>query len=270
MSRSAAPDDEAVDPQQIVCFDAVYQELRREKRILREEYEAFSQFRRRVHSLDCTDEASMCVEPTVLDRAITDDSVPADSPIREAYAETVRSVSHYEGEYGDTYWESLAAEFGSEVAVALQQSETLTPVLKRRVCDAAKTAQSRRKQLIATIDAEHAAIDEAAATLRAIDEERVAIDSRPLYDCSPQELRRLRDDLTQLQERCQTLAVRRQAGDLEPETVPVRSASPRSVQEYLYQSLSSSYPVLSTLARISDRVERTKRSVEHMRSVVSG
>lgn len=59
--------------------------------------------------------------------------------VRDAYRDTVMSVPHYQDDYGDTLPESLAEEFGHEIATAvmitigsrlLSETSSSTPVTK--------------------------------------------------------------------------------------------------------------------------------------------
>ncbi|UHH25638.1 DUF7260 family protein [Halobacterium noricense] len=239
--------------------------LRRERHILQTEANAFGRFCRRVQSVDADAGAADSVPARSATTTLAARSDHADSTasaaIREAYVETVMDTPHYAAEYGDTYWESVASEFGAELAMVLRQAARVTPLLRDQLLAAGRESKRSRKRLRSDLDDEASALDDAERTLHAVHEDLVAIRSRPFYGCPPHELRQLLADLDALEADCQDLAVRRQAGDLEPKTVHVPSAAARPLNEYLYQSLSSSHPLLSAIGRASDEVVTTARRV---------
>lgn len=249
--------------------------LRRERNILRTEADAFGRFCRRVQSVDADAEstgsapARSAATATLAARTEHADSA-ASAAIREAYVETVMDTPHYAAEYGDSYWESVASEFGAELAMALRQAARVTPLLRDQVLAAARESKTSRKQLLADVGDEADALDAAERTLRAVHEDLVAIRSRPFYGCPLHELRQLLADLDALEADCQDLAVRRQAGDLGPKTVHVPSADDRPLNEYLYQSLSSSHPLLSAVGCVSDDVVTTARRIRRVLAAETG
>lgn len=256
------------------CFGAwipdARRALRRERHILQTEVDAFGRFCRRVQAVDAESTDSLpgrsAAMATLASRTEHADST-ASAAIREAYAETVMDTPHYAAEYADTYWESIASEFGAELAMALRQATRVTSFLKTQLLAAARESKTSRKQLLADLDDEAAALDDAERALCAISEDLVAIRSRPFYACPARELRRLLADLDALEADCQDLAVRRQVGDLEPTTVHVPSADARPLNEYLYQSLASSHPLLSAVGRASDDVVTTARRIRQVLAV---
>jgi hypothetical protein len=248
-------------------------EVRRERRILRAEADAFEAFRSRVRdvdadaeSVDSTGGASTASGALAArtDRA----SRSGSESVREAYVATVMDTAHYSAEYGDNYWESVATEFGDEIATALRQSAAVTPLLKERLLAAARNAESNRWRTLSAFEWEESALEDAAVVLGSVREELVAIRSRPFYGCSDDELRQLRADLRPLEERCQDVAVRRQAGDLEPPSLRPSSAS-GSLNEYLYGSLPSTHPVLNAVGRASDLVAGTSRRIDRVLEAAS-
>ena len=249
--------------------------LRRERRILRTEADAFGRFCRRLDAIDADAAAAESVSArnaagTLAGRGRAERTEsPASAAIRDAYAETVMDAPHYDSEYGDGYWESVASEFGAELAMALRQAARVTPLLRDQLLAAARESKRSRKHLLGDLADEADVLDDAERALCAVREELAAIRSRPFCGCPPRELRRLLADLDALEADCQDLAVRRQAGDLEPGTVNVPGGSATPVNEYLYQSLSSSHPLLSAVGRASDDVVTTARRIRRVLSAHS-
>jgi hypothetical protein len=190
-----------------------------------------------------------------------------DDPVREAYEQTVMNTPHYDDEYGDTYAESVAAEFGPDLAAALAEPRQLTPAVQRQVVAAARDARARRERLLSALAAEREAVTDARAELDAAREALVAVRSRPFYECDRRELGRLAADLDDLEARCSGLAERRQAGDLEPSPASF-SLSDATLPEYVYQQLPVTYPVLDAVGAAADAVAETRRAVERAGAVL--
>ncbi|NIC00763.1 hypothetical protein [Halobacterium sp. R2-5] len=256
----------ADSPRTVDCVHEAREVVERERRILRAELDAFEAFRARLAGIDT-------------DRAGPQSGVPARTAVggvksrehrserstaalvREAYAETVMDTAHYDAEYGESYWEHVAAEFGADLAAALRESAAVSPLLKSRLLAAAREAEVRREQLLGELEREADALEEGNAALREVCEDLGVVRSRPLYGCTPAELRNLLGDLAVLDERLRELAARRQSGDLEPGSGRRRSSSDASLTDYVYDPLPFTYPVLRATAVVSDHVETTRERI---------
>lgn len=252
--------------QHIDCLQEAHQAVTEERKLLRAEADAFSDFCARIDAIDCEPKPrESATPPSTTQDTITAHSSPGpqqgDTPIRDAYVETVMDTPHYEREYADSYRVSIAAEFGNEFAAMLAQASVITPRLKQQVLTAAQEAKAQRKQLISTLNQEASAVKDANTELHAIAEEINAIQSRPFHDCTADELQQLHTDLDALSTRCQTIATRRQTGDLEPRLVAAGLNSHRQLTAYCYETLSVTYPVLHAVATISERITTTNQRI---------
>lgn len=229
--------------------------LRRERRRTVDEREAFEAFCRRVQSVP-PDDAPELGTGNVLVGGPT--AASADQ-VAAAYRETVMSVPHYDEDYGDSYADSLCAEFGESVAVALDDG--FDEPTKRGVLSAARASQAERVRLVSALDAERESLADVRAfvveTLDELEEYRnVDLDS----DFGDLDARRAR--LGVLADRCDEAAADRQADIREnhaalglPERFP-------DLQTYLYQPLDERHPALATLADLGDLVASARRRVE--------
>jgi len=170
------------------------------------------------------------------------------------------NTPHYDEEYGDSFWESVAAEFGNEFATLLKQATVITPELKQQVLTAAQQAKTQRKRLISTLNQEAANLQNANAELQSVAVEANVIQSRPFYDCATDELQQLQTDLDELAAQCQNLADRRQNGELEPRSAGGLKTSLR-VPDYCYEPLSVTYPVLDAVATVSSCIATTNQRI---------
>jgi hypothetical protein len=251
--------------------DAARQAVEREREVVATEVEAFRAFRRRLRAAEAdtatTDAATASGLPNTASAGTAAGhagTARRDDRIRVAYEATVMDTPHYDEEYGDAFPESVAAEFGPELAAAFTADRPLTPVLKRQAVAAARDAEERRDGMLAALADERDALDAAGGALGEIRQDLVAVRSRPFYDCDRRELDALWGELDDLEARCGALARRRQVGDLDPARLafPVGDAT---LPEYLYGSLPASYPVLHAVGAAADCIVATRRPVERAR-----
>jgi hypothetical protein len=236
-------------------IDAALDAVADERAAVQAEHEAFSAFDRRV--ADCSTVAAPSGPPLVADPQPSGKSLER---VRTAYAETVMSVPHYEAEYGDTVPESLAAEFGDDLAAALVGSTALTPELRDAVRAATDAARRERAEFLDVLDRESASLSTAADDVADLRAEMDALDDRPLSARSFDDLYDLWARVEELERRVDGIALRRQ------ETIRGHRNDlpgvPTDLCEYLYGELSASYPVLATLADLGGTLERAGRRVE--------
>nr|WP_101297993.1 hypothetical protein [Halegenticoccus soli] len=110
------------------------------------ERDAVRRFRRRIGALETRRPAGSATAPTPAGaiRSIGEgrSASPALDRVRTAYRETVMSAPHYEDEYGDTFEESVAAEFGAETAELLRTSDRFTDALRELLVRACRRSLS--------------------------------------------------------------------------------------------------------------------------------
>lgn len=255
--------------------EAAREAVERERGVVTTEVEAFEAFRRRLRAADAdtaaTDAAAAGGLPSTASVGTVaghGGSARRDDRVRAAYQATVMDTPHYDDEYGDTFPESVGAEFGPELAVAFAADRPLTSVLKRQAVAAARDAETRRDRLLSSLSDERDALDAAGTALGEVRQDLVSVRSRPFYDCDRRELDALAGDLDDLEARCGALARRRQAGDLDPGRLafPVSDAT---LPEYLYGSLPATYPVLHAVGAAADCIATTRRGVERARTTLA-
>ncbi|MCD2204932.1 DUF7260 family protein [Halobacterium sp. KA-6] len=250
----------------IDCLQEAHQKVAEERDLLRTEANAFSDFCARLDEIDCETTPGEAVTSTSATHdtiAFHGDPAPhqGDTPIRDAYLETVMDTPHYEREYADSYWESITAEFGNEFAMMLEQAAVITPALKDHVLTAAQQSKAQRKQLISTLNREASTLEAANAELYTIAEEANAIRSRPYHDCTTAELQHLRADIEDLSAQVEDLATRRQSGDLELHAVGAGLKNTLRRTKYFYESLETTHPILDPVATISDQLTTTNQRI---------
>jgi hypothetical protein len=237
-------------------IDAALDAVAEERATIRDEYEALEAFDGRVAELPTVTVSTG--PPLVTDPQPSGQSLDR---VRTAYAETVMATPHYETEYGDTVAESLAAEFGDDLAAALLGGKALTPELRDAVRAAADAARREREEFLDVLDREADSLSTAADDVAAVEEAFESIDDRPLPARSFDDLHDRWSTIRELQARIEGISLRRQ------ETIRGHRTNlpgvPTDLSEYLYHDLSSSYPALASVADLGERLDHARGRVEH-------
>ena len=251
--------------------------LRNERERTADERDAFARFARRIANLDVTATQGFAAQggganrdqglgpgPGVGTLTLSggggkppDDSL---AQVRQAYRETVMSVDHYEEEYGESMAENVSAEFGESVAIALEEAETFTPGLRQTLVDGAETARDRRNSLVRATEQEEATLREAASTLSDVESDVESVESGSTLSLSFEQLMDRWGHLYDLEQECETMLQERQKSIRSGYGVPLRLDGPISLQEYLYDSLPVTHPVLAEATRVLESVRAAQDS----------
>lgn len=179
--------------------------------------------------------------------------------VREAYRETVMAVPHYDEDYGETLAENMAAEFGDDVAMSVQNARSLSPMLKRLLVAKATGAATERERLIGRLDREADELRSARKTLSEVDAELEDYDLPTLHQVDFAGLIDRWDHLDRLEDRsCDLLQTRQR--DLGERSRDHRTDGPAFI-DYVYSRLSVDYPVLAGGTAVLERIEDARRSV---------
>lgn len=225
--------------------------IRTERRRVTAEIDAFDAFLDRVESIDPD-------PPAPTPRTVGGDGLRA---VRSAYEQTVMGCDHYDADYGDTYAESVAAEFGPEIGTLLAGGSGLRPQLKTALLDRTQECRSEREHLIEMLDAESDSLDAVAPEFDAIATELREFppcpdpDAPGSYGALEAEWRRL----DTLAERVEELSDTRQRAIVAQRRRFHLPVDAPDVPAYLYGEFDDRYPLLSAFVRLQERV-RTRRS----------
>jgi len=236
--------------------DEVASELAR----VRAERNAFRRFRQAVAKLTATrpQTAEISSASGVVQAEPTDSAL---GRVREAYRETVMSVSHYEEDYGESLAGHLRAEFGEEIATAVVGGDQFTPQLKQALLQQSTANQVKREKLMRVLESES---EELATYERRLDEIetdcREAV-SRPMLQRTYEELDETWQTLEDLQAELDELLAERQSRLDRDLAVGPTGEGQHAFQRYVYSELESTYPVLSSGVRLYHRIRSTKQDV---------
>lgn len=217
------------------------------------ERDAFDAFSRRVAAIEVPETTAAVPASGGIATATSTGSDRGLDAVQAAYRDTVMGVEHYDADYGEPLAANFGAELGDGLALAVVDGQRLTPQLKSALLSASREASRNREAFLSTLEAEAEALDDAAATLRGVDEERERIAAAPFTDRSYEALVDDWRRLGELADRCRAVASDRQASLRSH----VRPRGPPDVdfQDYLYGELPVSHPVLADAASLVESLE---------------
>jgi hypothetical protein len=240
--------DTTTDP--LSLLEAARERIEREREELAAERDAFDRFAGRVADLDPEPEPSAAGTPPAMTLLRTDADGTA-SRVVAAYRETVMALPHYDDAYGDTPAESLRAELGPEIATALTGRGEFSSPLRRAVLEAARTAASRRSDFDRTLATEAASLDDARTTLSEVDSVLRTVADREAAGSGTEAT------LDRQVERCEAVSRARQR--LRRRRLLPDHLDATDLCTYLYSEFEWTYPVLSAVTALCERIERLRR-----------
>ena len=175
--------------------------------------------------------------------------------IRASYRETVMDTPNYGTEYGETLFENVSMEFSPELATALNM-ERPPPEFDDHLDRMVTRAKEGRERFIDELHEER-------EDIRAVSNELTDLDDRlrQLSKCSTTRvsiasLIETWGELDHLEDRCENISRQRQ------QTIHDRrcrfASRPFDLTEFLYADLDTTYPVLSSVARLLTRIDDRK------------
>lgn len=259
-------------------LDDAIEALRIERRRVVDEREAFRAFHSRIESVPVEPiETGGGWGPTaggfgdagrLCDSGDTGGSIDVRAPagsglvaVRDAYAETVMSVPHYELEYNDTYERSVAAELGPEMAYALTRTSRFHAEYKRSLLDAVEASIAERERFTETLQSERRSLDRAVSRLAPIEREITATAREEIPGADFGVLDACRARTKALRSDCDRIAARRQREIADHER-SLALGDEIELVTYLYQDLSVTYPVLAAIGTVGDRLDALRREIE--------
>lgn len=235
--------------------------VRRERRRTADELEAFRAFEDRVRAIDA-ETTTARGGSTVSVAAVRSQPTSGLRRVRQAYETTVMSVPHYVEEYDDTYVESLQGEFSPDIASALTDGTNFNERCRQATLSAASEAQSSRELLVGALDSERESLQEVTEELRPVIEEVADLAARSYAAESFGSLDAYRARLHVLEEHCDDIAADRQASLFEQRRARWLPSSAPDIACYVYQAEAFDYPVMSTVAELTERIRTVRATVE--------
>ena len=245
-------------------IEAAVAALDEERERLDDERAAFTQFRKHVASMDIH-----APSPHTIARAknaVTGTSTATTSAtqlkrVRDAYRETVMSVPHYEEDYGQSLNDDIAEEFSPELASVLAATDSLTPPIQETLLTGCQRATKDRTTLFSALDREADSLQHTRETLEALHTTLNEMNQRPLAVWSTNDIISTYERLADLETKCDELAAERQA-ELRSQRIPGPNPTDEELNEYLYESLPVTHPVLADLAEFDSLLHAARQHLE--------
>ncbi len=234
--------------------------LRRERRRTADEVQALRSFEQRVREVEPA--STVARAAPAAGAGMVDGGTDGFEAVRAAYEATVMAVPHYEEEYDDSYVESLAAEFSTDLAAALTDGTRFNARCKRTLLagiDAGRVARGRLLELLA---AEADSLDAAAETLVPLEAELAELDERAVGTAPHGMLDAYGARLAVLERKCETVAEERQATLFEQRRTSGLPGDLPDVPQYVYQACPFDYPVMAAVADCTAAIDRIRDAVD--------
>lgn len=179
--------------------------------------------------------------------------------VEDAYRETVMSVEHYDQDYEETFLEHLESELGPGCAEAMGRESQLTPPLKESLQLASADVRERRMLFARALDEEERRLEQIGTF-----PEEIRPLPIPTGEESFDELCLLHEELGNYERRAETLLSDRQDHLHRSWSGIARSnrIDPKSLNHYLYESLSTTYPALKLLTETLTEIRSTRKEVD--------
>lgn len=179
--------------------------------------------------------------------------------VREAYAEAVMDVSHYDEEYDNTYQECITAEFGPELAVAPTQFGQFTSATKSTLLAEIDDPISQREAFQQIVERELGSLRSAATEVRSISNTVACLSETEFATATFGALDAYLHQTDVLTGVCDDIAERRQHDLMDIERSWGSTATGLDLQTNFYQSLPVTYPVLARLGELGARIVALRR-----------
>lgn len=181
--------------------------------------------------------------------------------IRRQFRDTVMAVPGYDTVYDEGFDESFTAEFGEELGIIVKNGSLFTPTIKQMLLKQTSSSIVEREQHLDAIATEQDSVTEAKTSLPELGTIFEQTDSRNLPHCSFEDLLEQNEALECLLSRHEQILMNRQH-EIHESNKPVRRFPGETLlQEYLYRSLETSFPVLSAILERMTKIETHQRAV---------
>ncbi|WP_144426092.1 DUF7260 family protein [Halanaeroarchaeum sulfurireducens] len=202
---------------------------------------------------------SMATPQTIQSAGTT--GAPVDS-VRRAFEQTVMAMHHYEETYDESWDTHLQSEFDDDVVAGLRKRGCVNEPIKRALRGHALDAARKRDDLAHVLKTERSAVDEARTTLAEVDATLGSIDDGSLRQRSFEDLSETYSTLDTLHSETLRVVERRQRQIHRETRCEVWASRELTLQEYLYDQLPVTYPVLDAAISLTDDLRTANRLVQ--------
>jgi hypothetical protein len=236
-----------------------------ERAILTAERDAFEEFLGIVRSITPQSATSQSVRSI---HTQSGDDDPFQS-IQTAYESTVMAVDHYDNEYGESYEESISAEYGPDIATLLITGHVFERHHKQAVTVATEDVIEQRRRLLDALDEEQQSIERFREPVESVTDAIESLETGTLTSASPKLLDGYRRRLDVLESRCHDLVEQRQSEIVDDRRALSLSSNCPDIPSYLYTNLPVTYPIIAPLTTVLETASGIDAEVRTDQSVHS-
>jgi len=239
-----------------IYTDAALDSVRRERREVKRECQAFQGFRQRVQAIETQ---TPRFEQSVV--GLNEHHSSAGGSVRDTiepwYRDTVMAVDHYEDVYGDSFEANISTEFGSDVLILISEATTFSPLIKQRLLEAAQQCIDCRRVFLEGLQDEFTTLKDAQSTVQEIRESISEFGSMEVQGATDTDLLDRYDTLHTLNDECQSWIQQRQE-EIHAHRIEqsVDTDAYTDLCSYLYDELEVDYPILATFVDIMELISQ--------------
>jgi predicted nuclease with TOPRIM domain len=183
--------------------------------------------------------------------------------VREAYEQTVMSLSFFDDEYGESYEEAIHQEFGPDIATVLFGNGNFTQTMKKMLVAHVNEAQRKREDFIQSCEHELSSVNTAESKLRSILDQLQTYQGMSFQKKKLDTLHSVESKITTLEKRCDQVATERQSNIQRYRVKYSLTPDDCDLPAYLYKSIECDYPVLYLCSKIGDNIKKTKENIRN-------
>lgn len=222
--------------------------IEQEQQTVRAEQRALEQFRN-------------AVRPMPIAIANRNDSNPDGATlqdVRQAYRNTIMETPDYGTIYPYDIDDSLTKEFNSQIANELQRTKPLTGDTKRQLISNIESAEVKRNQFIEFLNEEKSLLASSSENLQGITHKLSSIPECSVRDHPLNRIIKIWAQLDQLENCCEEIVSTRQEALENSKRKSISPENPYFLDEYLYQDLDATHPVLQAATDVLTRINKKR------------
>lgn len=190
-----------------------------------------------------------------------DSGGPPVAEVADAFEETVMALPHYADTYGNDVRSQMAIELDADLVAGLHHPGSMSEPAKEGLHQQAMEAASKREDLLDVLREEREALGESQTRVEDAVSDLRALNAKSLSEMTYDELAASHAELNHVGERLRSIADDRQRRIHGHIRTMTWNREEVSLQEYLYGEEGTTYPVLSTVARLDRLIERAQSRV---------
>jgi len=252
------------EPQQMNCEEIVNFET--EKEIVKQEIEEITKEEEAFISLSKEFEdlnSSITSTQTNICMKQQQQEKPNITLIRELYSEKILQLSHLTEAYNESPQQHMVEELAKGLVIAVKESSDLYPKLKQALINSAISSAEARSSFKEKLKLEISKLNEFEDKLNKICVELDSIKDTKLEDKDFNGLRYSHARFSELLTECEELSLKRQQ-QIRRRNSDSHLKSNGQIETYLFSECEYSYPILGSIAEISDFIENRIQVIENL------